>query len=403
VRLVVIAPEFPPAVGGMEVHAARLVQALAADHQLEVVVPADRGVPEMDGVRFHADLTPRFDATLRRTAALVSRLAPDAVLALNAGSAAIARIVTVPVVTRVVGNDFERAWIGPHLPGRFLWWRLPVSGGFAPGRWLRRADQAYRNRAALRSLAACRIVLANSGWTRDALARRGVTGPEVRVLVGGVDLDRFRPRDRDAERRALGLPGAPILFSAARLTGKKGFDVLLRALPAVLAAHPELLLLLAGKGEEETSLRDLGKRLGIEASVRFLGGVGHDRLPQYMAAADLYLQPSRASRDQRDESVDVETMGRAVCEAAACGRPAIVSRHGGLPDVVGDGQTGLLVPEADAPALAAAIMRLVGDAALRARMGAAAAERARREFGWDTVAHRTEAALQDARAARRSS
>lgn len=387
----------------MEVHAARLVQALAAGHRLEVVVPADRPVPSMDGIRFHADLTPHFGATLRRTAALVERLAPDAVLALNAGSAAIARLVTVPVVTRVVGNDFERAWVGPHLPGRFLWWRLPVSGGFAPGRWLRRADQAYRNRAALRSLAACRIILANSGWTRDALARRGVRGPEVRVLVGGVDLDHFRQRDRDAGRKALGLPGVPILFSAARLTGKKGFDVLLRALPAVLAAHPDLLLLLAGKGEEETALRDLAKSLGIEASVRFLGGVGHDLLPQYMAAADVYLQPSRACRDERDDSVDVETMGRAVCEAAACGRPAIVSRHGGLPDVVEDGQTGLLVPEADALALSAAIARLVEDKALCARMGAAAAERARREFGWDTVAQRTEAALQDARAARRSS
>ncbi|HYV18479.1 MAG TPA: glycosyltransferase family 4 protein [Verrucomicrobiae bacterium] len=387
----------------MEVHAARLVQALAAAHRLEVVVPRERAVPEMDGVRFHAELTEHFGATLRRTAALVARVAPDAVLALNAGSAAIARLVAVPVVTRVVGNDFERAWVGPHLPGRFAWWRLPSSGGFSPGRWLRRADQAYRNRAALRSLAACRIVLANSGWTRDALARRGVTGPEVRVLVGGVDLGDFRPRDRDAERQALGLPGGPILFSAARLTRKKGFDILLRALPAVLARHPDLLLLLAGQGEEEPALRDLAESLGIEASVRFLGGVGHDLLPRYMAAADVYLQPSRASRDERDESVDVETMGRAVCEAAACGRPAIVSRSGGLPDVVQDGQTGLLVPEADAPALAAAIARLVDDTALCARMGTAAAERARREFGWDTVARLTEAALQDARAARRSS
>jgi len=386
----------------MEVHAARLVQALAAGHRLEVVVPWGRPVPAMDGVGFHAELTEHFGATLRRTAALVARLAPDAVLALNAGSAAIARLVPVPVVTRVVGNDFERAWVGPHLPGRFLWWRLPASGG-SPGRWLRRADQAYRNRAALRSLAACRIVLANSGWTRDALARRGVTGPEVRVLVGGVDLGHFRPRDRDAERAALGLPGAPILFSAARLTRKKGFDVLLRALPAVLAPHPHLLLLLAGQGEEERALRDLAKSLRIEASVRFLGGIGHDLLPRYMAAADVYLQPSRASRDERDESVDVETMGRAVCEAAACGRPAIVSRSGGLPDVVEDGRTGLLVPEADALALSAAIARLVGDATLCARLGAAAAARAHREFGWDTVARLTEAALQDARAARRSS
>ena len=385
----------------MEVHAWNLVRTLARRHRLSVLVPRHPQPPPLEGVTLAPLLTRRYRGSLARAAAFCAAHRADAVLVLNAGYAALGGRLDVPVVARVVGNDFERAWIGPHLPGRFLFWRLPVPGPMGLGGRLRRADQALRNRAAAAGLRSCGAVLANSTWTREALRRAGVTGPALHVIPGGVDLDHFRPGDPEPERIALGLPpGAPILFSAARFTRKKGFDLLLRVLPKLAAEHAGILLLLAGRGEEEEALRAEARRLQLEDRVRFLGTVEHALLPRYMAAADLYLQPSRSALDARDGSVDVETMGRAVCEAAACGRAAIVSRSGGLPDIVEDGVTGLVVPEEDAAALAAGIGRLLGDAALRRQFGAAAADRARRLFGWETVARRTDEAIAAACAAR---
>lgn len=394
-RLVVVAREYPPRVGGMEVHAVELVQGLARRHDLHVLIPRD-GTPGVrpDGAVTHLPiLTDRFAGTMRRAVRAIRDVRPDAILVLNAGYGALAGRVALPVVARVVGNDFERAWVGPRLPGRFLYWRLPVRATLGIGGALRRLDQRFRNRAVQRDLRGCRVILANSDYTRTALVRAGVAPERIRVVLGGVDLARFRPMDRDEARAGLGLTGGPIVVTAGRLTHKKGIDVLLRALPELRAAHPGLTCVVIGRGQEEPALRALALSAGVDGAVRFPGNVSHDDLPRYLAAADVYVQPSRGSIQADLGTVDVETMGRAACEAAACGRPAVVTRTGGLPDVVLDGETGLVVPEEDPTALAQAIRRILGDDALRARLARAAGERARASYGWDTVVRQTEEAL----------
>ena len=185
-------------------------------------------------------------------------------------------------------------------------------------------------------------------------------------------------------------------MTAARLTRKKAVDLLILALRAARDARPDLRLVVVGRGEEQPALERQARALGLGEAVRFAGAVDHALLPRYYAACDLYVQPSRRSVDPIDGSVDVETMGRAVCEAAACGRAALVTDSGGLPDVVEDGVTGALVPEEDTDALAAAIVRLADDPQRREALGGAALRRAREQFGWDTVARHTEQALLDA-------
>ena len=392
-----VAPEYPPAIGGMEVHAAHLVRELARRHALHLVVSSTDGAPPVSpGVTVEAALTRDWRRSLRRVLEAAQQRAPDAILALNAGYGALGSRARCPVVVRVVGNDFTRAWVGPHLAGRFLFWRLPKGGAVSPGRLLRRLDQQYRNRAVQRGLDSCRTVLANSRYTDAELRRCGVVRPERRVIVGGVDLGRFAPSSRAAARAALGLPDGVLLLTAARLTRKKGIDLLLRAVASTRRTRSDLTLVVVGRGEEQAALERGAREEGLAGAVRFVGNVDHALLPTYYAACDVYVQPSRRSVDPVDGSVDVETMGRAVCEAAACDRPALVTASGGLPDVVEDGVTGTVVPEEDSAALARAIEGLAADPAARESLGRAAGRRAREQFGWDTVARRTEQAIADA-------
>jgi glycosyltransferase involved in cell wall biosynthesis len=397
VNLLVVAPEYPPAIGGMEVHAEHLVRELARRHSVHLLVERDREAPPApEGATVEAALTRRWRRSLRHVLDAARRAPPDAILALNAAYGALGRAAPCPVVVRVVGNDFTRAWIGPRVPGRFLFWRLPSGSAASPGRWLRRLDQRYRNRAVQRGLDTCRTILPNSHYTDGELVRCGVIHPERRVIIGGVDLGRFAPEGRDAARAALGLPAGVLLLTAARLTRKKGIDLLLRAVAAARRSHPELTLVVVGRGEEQDALERQARDGGLAGAVSFAGSVSHALLPRYYAACDVYLQPSRRGVDPIDGSIDVETMGRAVCEAAACDRPALVTCSGGLPDVVEDGVTGAVVPEDDAAALAAAIERLAGDPVAREALGRAAGRRARDLFGWESVARRTEEAIADA-------
>jgi glycosyltransferase involved in cell wall biosynthesis len=385
VKLLLVAPEFPPAFGGMEIHADQMARALARRHDVTLMTPPAAAVPPGTGT--HLPLLSRhYRRSLGAIRDVARRASPDAVLTFNAGYGELGAILDRPVIARVVGNDFLRAWIGPHLPGRFVFWRLPAGSEASPGAWLRRLDQSYRNRRVQEGLRNCRMILPNSRFTDEALTRCGVIGPARRVIQGGVDLERFQPGDRGAARARLGLGPGLILLTAARLERLKGIDVLLKALVAARKASDPVLLVIAGTGPEEEVLKKLAGELGLGGAVRFSGKVPHDLLPAYLAACDVYVQPSR-----------VETMGRAVCEAAACARPAVVTRAGGLPEIVVDDETGMVVPEEDAAALSAALLRVLSDKALRERLGQAAADRARRLFGWETIARQTEDALEETR------
>ena len=394
-RILVVAPEFPPAIGGMEVHSEQIVRHLALRHDVVALIPGPGEVRRVGGgtSEIRPVLSRRYGPSLWRAWRAAARQRPDVVLAMNAGYAALGIWTACPVVTRVVGNDFYRAWIGPHLPLRFLFWRLPTHGRISPGRWLRRADQRFRNWCVGRGLRRSAVILSNSNFTSGALSEARVEGPRVIRLLGGVDTAQFRPRDRGEARLRLALGDAPVIVTVARLARKKGIDTVLEALPETLRRLPDLVYLIVGRGEEEDALRSQAESLGVSRHVRFLGTRTHAELADILSAADLYVHCSRTAIDPILGSRDVETMGRAVCEANACGLPALVSQSGGLADVVIDGVTGQVIPEDDPAALAGALVRMLSDDALLQRMARQALERARAEFSWEVVARRTEEAL----------
>jgi glycosyltransferase involved in cell wall biosynthesis len=138
-------------------------------------------------------------------------------------------------------------------------------------------------------------------------------------------------------------------------------QVLLTALPAVLARHPGARLVICGSGPMEPELRRMAAALGVEHAVELVGWLDGDGVAAQLAAAQIVVVPSMWP----------EAFGLTCLEALASGRAVVASAVGGLPDLVRDGETGLLVPPGDSIALAAAVNRLAADEQLRRRLGRA--------------------------------
>jgi glycosyltransferase involved in cell wall biosynthesis len=161
------------------------------------------------------------------------------------------------------------------------------------------------------------------------------------------------------------------VLSVADQTPKKALDVLVRAFPAVAAAHPSLVLVLVGDPRLQAELEALADALGVRDRVRITGRRPPRVVARLLRDARLFALPSRQ-----------EPFGIAAVEALALGAPTVVTAVEGLREVLRDGVTGLHVPPDDAAALATAMLRLLGDDRLRARLSAAGRADVRERFDW---------------------
>lgn len=177
---------------------------------------------------------------------------------------------------------------------------------------------------------------------KETLQELGVAPEKITVLRNGVDLDLFRPVDRQAQRATLGLSRTTLL-SVGHLIERKGHDIAIRA----LAELPDVDLMIAGDGEEEAALRSLARALGVTERVRFFGAIPQERLKYYYGAADaLVLASSR------------EGWANVLLESMACGTPVIASRVWGTPEIVRSSEAGVLMPERSATGLVRAFREL---------------------------------------------
>jgi phosphatidylinositol alpha-1,6-mannosyltransferase len=222
------------------------------------------------------------------------------------------------------------------------------------------------------------VVIANSENTRRMLEGVGVPRTRIAVIYPGVDAARFRDGDRAAMRDALGWRDEFILLSVGRLQSRKGHDLVIRAMPELVRARPELRYLIVGDGGERQRLEALARDLGVADAVRFAGKAADEALPHYYAAADLFVHPNRI-----DDDGDVEGFGMVFLEAAAAGLPVIGGNSGGVPEAVEDRVTGTLVGGRDVDEFVAAVLRLADAPALRAEMGRAGRQRVETQFSWE--------------------
>lgn len=225
----------------------------------------------------------------------------------------------------------------------------------------------------------------------DDLGRRavalGAAADRLEVVPYGVDVTRFKPSAgaRDGARARLGIPpGAALLFAAGRLVRKKGFEYLIDAVPLIDGAAPAHLAI-AGAGDLAEELRARAVAGGVAERVHFLGDLAQEAVAGWFAAADVAVAPS-----VRDDSGNVDGLPNTVLEALASGTPLVSTAAGGIATVVEDGRTGLIVPERDARALAAALAALLRDPARRAGLGQAGRALVEGRFGWESAAARFE-------------
>ncbi|MEU3829551.1 glycosyltransferase [Streptomyces sp. SID486] len=229
-------------------------------------------------------------------------------------------------------------------------------------------------------------------YTRSRIA--GALSPEaagrMAQLPPGVDEKTFHPASGGDEVRArLGLTERPVVVCVSRLVPRKGQDTLIRAMPRILAAEPDTVLLIVGGGPYERDLRRLAHESGLAGSVRFTGAVPWSELPAHYGAGDVFAMPCRTRRG----GLDVEGLGIVYLEASATGLPVVAGDSGGAPDAVLDGETGWVVRGGEPAEAAERITVLLQDAELRRRMG----ERGRRwveeKWRWDLLAEKLKALL----------
>jgi glycosyltransferase involved in cell wall biosynthesis len=243
-------------------------------------------------------------------------------------------------------------------------------------------------RFALRS--ACHLIACSGDLARRA-TQLGIPAYRVSVIPYGVDVERYRPDNSLAQkiRADLGVSqGQYVIMAMGRLVYKKGFSYLLKAMPGVLAQFPDTVLLIAGQGDLRTELELQADSLGIRQQVIFAGHVSWDQTSSYLATGDLLVLPSIL-----DQAGNVDGLPNVLLESMASGLAIVASKVAGVPDVISDGENGLLVPEKDAEALTAAICTLLRDPSLRQRLGEAARATTLDHLSWTHVAKQVVAVL----------
>jgi len=352
VRVLIVSGIWPPDLGGPASHAPELAAfLLARGHEVRVVTTA--GAP------------PEQEAYPVRW---VSRARPVGVrhLEVVAAVAREARQADVVYATSMT----RRAALGSLVARRPLVLKLTADEAYErerrSGRFAGDLDDFQRHRGGVRvaflrrtrnaAVRRARHVFTPSEYLRRIVAGWGIPAARVTVSPNPAPAAPELP-PRETLRAEIGITG-PTLAFAGRLMAAKALDVAFEALAQV----PEASLLVVGDGPDRAALERRRDELGLDGRARFLGGLSRDEVLRVFRAADAVLLSSRW-----------ENFPHVVVEALAVGTPVVATSVGGVPEVVRDGENGLLVPPDDPAALAGAIRRMLGDRDLRARLAAAAA------------------------------
>jgi phosphatidylinositol alpha-1,6-mannosyltransferase len=360
-RLLVLTPDFPPALGGIQLTAERLVSLMGGFQSRVLTLDAAGGaaydaehgfeVGRVGGARLPA----RARAALLNVEALRTAVGfrPELLLSMH-----IVVSHAVAAIRRLAGVSSAQYFYAKEIGAR------PRLAAFAA----RQAD----------------VVIVVSRYTAGLVEATGAAPRSVRLIPPGVDL----PEDDAPEPHA-----QPTILTIARLQETyKGHDNMVRALALVRQKVPDARWVVIGDGPLRAGIEEQARAGGVAEAISFLGAVSEQERNAWLRRSDLLAMPSR----DPGGGLAGEGFGIVFMEAAAYGKPVVAGNFGGALDAVSDGVSGLLVDPLSPSAIADAISTLLLDSALAAKLGAAGRARAR-QFAWPAIAARLEAVLLEAR------
>lgn len=220
---------------------------------------------------------------------------------------------------------------------------------------------------------ASRVIAITHALARFTIERVGLPAEKVDVIPYGLD----GPPPPWGDNPPTRVPdGARVVLAVCRLVEQKGIDVAVRALAEIRSLHPAAVLVVLGEGPQRAALERLAADIGVADAVFLPGRVGD--VAEWLRRAEVLLHPVRW-----------EGFGLALLEAMLAARPVVASAVSSVPEIVVDGETGLLVPPDDSTAIGAAVGRVLGDRDLAERLGSGGRARARAEFSVEVMARRT--------------
>lgn len=231
----------------------------------------------------------------------------------------------------------------------------------------------------LYTLRNCDFITPVSEYLKNRMIRLGLTPHKMVAIPNGADFDRFRPMDQIPIRQKLNLPlNKKIILFLGTLRKTKGLLYLIPAIEQLMKKRQDFLFVLVGEGYLKQEIERQIRQLGLEPYVYLAGPCLHKTVPEWMNACDIFCLPSLN-----------EGLSSVCIEASACGRPVVATKVGGIPEVVLDGQTGLLVEPRNPGQLVEVIAQLLDHPELCQRMGKAGRIRAAENYSWQQNAQRS--------------
>jgi glycosyltransferase involved in cell wall biosynthesis len=270
--------------------------------------------------------------------------------------------------------------IAVHLLPLIRAWKHPLIVSFHGADVMVDMDKPAYREATLQMLDAVTLVLVRSESLRRALVDLGCDPKKIEIQRTGIPLEEFPFRER-----AIPKNGEWQFVQAGRLIEKKGLPVTLRAFSTFLKQHPHATLKIAGEGPLLPELQNFARELGVTNRVSFTGFVSQEQLREIYYGSHIFLHPSQTGLDGNQEGIP-----NSMLEAMATGLPVFATKHGGIPEAIENGVSGVLVPERDDEALAQALLNAAQDPDFLSRIGHAGAEAVQKNFDLSTQAQRLE-------------